>query len=302
MKRFFLGVVGVLLTVTGCVTSNPWAGFPPVFNDPTFDQYRATYLSDMKKYRADPDAFLLAGSENAKDCAFSPDWTARFTRDAFMRKLEQLTPVWIEVAARSGGAGMDKNIIVDQVAVRILDGDCANGTLSGPATVQLSYVAVESRGGFDFYFVQTVRQRETCDYVDGKRNGVCRRYHTRVERFGHTYGGNDLVLRDDIPPINTEIFDYGRYTNNIPVGQGASFETSELIDGTKTNDLLVRSGTNSGAVRYRSGFGDAFPTEEFYTRQVDGKIHGPQIFSDGVTVVGCYENGAEVKRADCPIP
>lgn len=298
MKRFFLGAVGVLLTLTGCVTSNPWAGFPPVFNDPTFDQYRATYLSDMKKYRADPDAFLLSGTESAKDCAFSPDWSARFARDAFMRKLEQLTPMWIDVAARTNGAGRDKEIIVDQVAVRILEGDCTNGTLTGPATVQLSYIAVESRGTGS-YMVHTVRQRETCDYVDGKRNGICRRYHTRVERYGDTYSG-DLVLRDDLPPTDTEIFDYGRYKNNIPVGQGASFETSELFDGTKTNDLLVRSGTYSGAVRYQGGAGDSFPTEEFYARQVDGKIHGPKIIN-GFTI-GCYENGAAVKRADCPIP
>lgn len=286
--------IGACANGSGPFQPSPFAGFPPTFTDPTFSQYRTQYVADMARFRADRRAFL--GSDAAGlACDLSPAQQRQFAADSFIKTPDRQSPTWTEIHAQQ--AMKQTAPIVDRVEVKLLEGDCSNGTIDGRATLHARYLHIVPTIVADNYDVSEVELRETCDYRGLQRAGNCVRHQVHIKRVGHFGADQKLVMPRDGRFGEDVVFDYGAYQSGRDAGPGATFAVMRSVLGDETNGTLARAALADGRMRYEYSTGGGPVGETFLTR--DGLLHG-QVTMGGLPA-SCYERGERVLRDVCDV-
>tara|TARA_E500000318_G_scaffold89870_2_gene87539 strand:+ start:1658 stop:2533 length:876 start_codon:yes stop_codon:yes gene_type:complete len=288
-----------LLFLAGCqTTSNPWAGFPPVFKSPAFNADRAEYLSDVARFKADPVGFL-GSNDPGIPCEMSAEDRKAFVAAAFIRDLNRSDADY--KAMLDSQNALDVPPVFDRATVRLLDGVCVNGRIEGEATVYSSFFGIwpAPLSGNKIFQTSEVELKETCTYDDNRRHGVCRRYEKQSLNYATLTDGGALHALDDRKPTELILFDYGAYAEGLESAPGVSFQTYDLGDGTEANVTRARLIQNGTSLRYETFIGGT-SVKAYFRRLSDRKLHGPVYWQNFLS--HCYEAGEEVKRKECKEP
>jgi len=287
-----------MILLTGCQTTNPWAGFPPHFKTPEFNAYRAEYLSDIDRFKADPAGFLGSDSPGLP-CDMSLGDQKAFASTAFIRDLKETGPDY--KAMLDEWNAPDVPPVFDKAEVRLLDGACVNGRIEGNATVHVSVLAIRphARGIKGIYRTSEFELKEICSYREGRREGICRRYSRQIKDDAYLDDDGRLERPPSRVPEDVVIFDYGAYADGLESGPGVRFQTYKYAAGPEMNLGHTRQIHNGSSLRYDEFSGDSW-TKTHFRRLSDRKLHGPVYWGNHVS--RCYEAGEEVKRAECREP
>ena len=293
-------VMAASAIISACANGNgpfqpsPFSGFPPTFTDPALNQYRTQYVADIARFRADRRGFL--GSDAAGlACALSPAQQKQFAAEAFLATPDRRSPTWNEIHAQQAMKATAP--IVDRVAVKLLSGTCANGSVDGRATLHARYLYIVPTIVANNYDVIDVELRETCDYRDLQRVGNCVRYQLHTRRVGHFGADQKLTMPRDELFGEDVVFDYGAYESGRDAGPGATFAVMRSVLGDETNGTLTRAAQADGRMKYAYSTGGGPVGETFLTQ--DGLLHG-QVTMGGLPS-SCYEHGERVLRDVCDV-
>jgi hypothetical protein len=269
---------------------DPLAGFPPSFTEPPYTEYRAKFVADRARFDADSVGFMRGASVEA--CSLSPEAQKRFAHSAFIAQPEHTTPTWDQVKA--GNAPESFAPIIDQAEVRVLEGRCDGGTVSGIATLHARFLRVKRSDVMQLYEVSEVEILETCSYVDLERTGLCNhRYETIRTRIATMSSDGALSYSASAPEERAVVFDYGNYAEGRTAAPGVVFATTKTLSGLETNKTIARRASGD-RIRYAEYTGGG-PAHTFYYRRIsDGKLHGA--VTQGGMELSCYEDGIRIIR------
>lgn len=227
-------------------------------------------------------------------CDIAPARQKQFAAAAFMPRPEHATPSWQEVQSTYNENPTAP--IIDQVVVRVLAGNCVNGSVDGQATLHATFLRLTKAFSSDSYFATRVELLETCVYEDFRRSGECRRYQSHETQYATVDPNGKLMSLHNGSPERSFIADYGAYADDQEASPGVSFETTKTAAGQDTNKTLARYAAGNDRIRYDEYIGGGQPAMTFYRRIVDRALHGPVIAKGGM-VFSCYEAGVRVIRA-----
>lgn len=298
---FFLALSFCSFTLAACemdgatVAPNPWAGFPPNLTEAPYSQYLAQYRSDIARYKSGHEAFMGTQAP-AQACNIPVERARQFALDAFLYRQDNTTAMWDNTLRTYRQT--DPIITVDQVDLRVLEGDCSGGTVNGPATLHARFVHIASRlQDNETFNITKVELHESCTYTDLKRDGECRIYQTQEWQLGILDDAGAMhVTKGD--PETGQSFSYGRYQGGREAAPAAAFETIQTIFGNESKQAMTRHAASNQRVRYQQYVGGT-AYEAFYRRLSDGKLHG-QVTHAGHPIL-CYDNGKQILTTSCTV-
>lgn len=217
----------------------------------------------------------------------------------------------------------ETSVIYDQVALKVIEGDCSDGQLNGPVSLYMSYVRVAHVPGLNLHRVAEVETREDCTFVANLRHGPCNRYQRAVRweaklmpdgrllpRNRAAYGNSDLFSEEQLAKMDRAavriIFDYGHFTKGIESGPGVAFETlaeDENEANFVENSSLSRMDLPDGRVKYILYIGGTAKRSYVFK---DGLAHGELVFLEPDVVDGpdgryCYAHGEPIMTTNCDV-
>lgn len=296
-----------------------YAGFPPDFAEASLNGYRATYLAEKAAYDDDPDGFLGV-DRPGQDCAIAGEVALALADSSFRLPIQERSPSWRDYMEKHRMAHGDP--VYDAVAVKVLEGNCAGGTVNGPSSIVLTYLRVVEDEAFRTagrqYTVYETTVREACSYRAGRRDGPCTRY-TRMRIWDGRFTGDgrlipaawaaheahpDVIGKPDESDYLsvTTVFDYGRYDDGIETGPGVAFETTPIVGNginAVENHTLSRMTTEDGRVRYVEYYGGTRKLTYLLRR---GVAHGELVWFEenmGGDQRECFIAGELVLTRDC---
>lgn len=297
-----------------------YAGFPPVFAEADLNRWRSVYVTEKAAYDADPQGFL-GSSAPGQTCELSRETVAELASSSFRMPIHERTPDWTDYMAKHGQGYAEP--VYDSIALKVIDGTCAGGALTGDATILMSYIRVaQKRVGHQLqpvYSVDEATVREKCSYLASRREGTCIRY-SRLKRWEGQFEGGKLVpsawvfhrrapdlvdepRESDYVEITT-VFDYGRYEGGREAGPGVAFETTPH-DRDKVHVLqnytLTRLPLMDGRVAYTKYYG-GHRQLSYALRQ--GVPHGELVWHEPNSSGDqrqCFIDGELVLTRDCKV-
>jgi hypothetical protein len=274
---------------------DPWAGFPPNLTEIPYSQYLAQYRSDIARYKSGPDAFM-GSSAPALACSIPADRAKQFALDAYLLRQDNATAMWDNTERTY--LQQAPIIAVDQVELRVLEGNCSGGTVNGPATLHARFVHISPHLSDNRDFrITKVELRESCTYTDLKRDGECRIYQTHETQLGILDESGKMHVSEGEPETG-QAFSYGHYQAGRESAPGAAFETIQTILGNDSKQAMTRRAASNQRVHYQQYVGGT-PYEAFYRRLSDGKLHG-QVTHAGYPIL-CYSNGEQIMTTNCSV-
>lgn len=279
----------------GTAVPNPWAGFPPNLTEMPYSQYLAQYRGDIARYKSGAEAFM-GTSASAQSCSIPAERARQFALDAFIYRQDNTTAMWDNTLRTYRQT--DAIVAVDQIDLRVVEGDCSGGTVNGPATLHARFVhiAPQLQDNKDFRITK-VELRESCTYTDLKRDGDCQIYQTHEVQLGILDDAGAMHVTDG-PPETGQAFSYGRYQAGRESAPAAAFETIQTIFGNESKQAMTRHAASNQRVRYQQYVGGT-AYESFYRRLSDGKLHG-QVTHAGHPIF-CYDNGEQILTTNCTV-
>ncbi|MGB3390236.1 MAG: hypothetical protein WBA88_19885 [Pseudaminobacter sp.] len=326
---FKFGLVALLSVLAGCAGSlahietqkrmaATYAGFPPPFTDARLNEFRDRYLAEKTLFDENREGFLGLDSK-IQSCPISPAEAEQLARTSFRLTIHERSPAWSDYMNKAGYGYVAEAL--DKARVQVLQGDCSDGTLNGPAQVLMSYMYILKEGQLDEFKVHEVTVRENCNYAEGQRNGYCARYTWERNWTGMMFNGRlmhiqrakALALPKYVKPFvpgteyyeYTTIFDYGQYRDGLETGPGVAFETTPPHDESKVrvtvNHTLVRTAMPDGRVAYDEFYGNHHKVRYILRNGVaDGELVFSPGEADGADDLRlCFQNGVAVLSDQC---
>lgn len=259
--------------------------------------YRNLFDQDRARLEQDPAGFFADG-QAGMGCGMSPEQQREFVESSFIRDISWNMPDY--VLSKQSWDVESVSPIFDRHSVRVLDGDCTDGMIDGPATVAASFAAIQPRGQFGnrIFRIFEVKLRETCEYRASVRNGECRRAEIATTFLSYLNDSGLLEKDAGYPATRLTIFDYGRYEENRETGPGVSFQIAEF-PGYFKHETLTRQ-KQGASLRYETYLDGERVVWTYFRRQADLVLHGPAIWP--APNFTCFEDGKKVERKECPEP
>jgi hypothetical protein len=321
----FVPALPCLLLLAACESgASRWAeqfvGFPPTFADPALNQYRTRYLAERPLYDAGAAAFLRADAAG-KDCVLPSEVASTLAETGYRAAIFDQNPRSQDIIKSHNHH--ETSVIFDQVALKVIEGDCSGGQLNGPVSLYMSYVRVAHVPGLHRHEVAEVQTREDCTFVANLRHGPCNRFQRAARWDGEIMPDGRLLptnqamqekiggfSESDLEKLNRVAvhasFDYGHFAKGIESGPGVAFETLAAGENEADfveNNTLSRTTLPDGRVKYVLYGGNRAMRSYVFK---DGLAHGELVFIEPNVLDGpdgryCYAYGEAVLTTTCTV-